>query len=128
MKIRYVFETKQLDEMAKELEPIVVLIKENCIDYGGVDLQKLHWEDGRAVIDIMATLSPMHIMAALENGGYEGDVVVGVNNDTDRCVFKDDVNDMYLVGSVFLEFKNGRIEAEHGVADDEDCFATYHGF
>jgi hypothetical protein len=128
MKIKYVFNTKQLTEMAQEVEPIIALIKNNSVDFEGIEFDKLRWEDGCAVCDFVATLSPEQIMMALEYAGYKGDEIVGVNNDTNKAIFKDEINDMYIIGSVFLEFKNGRIEAEHGQARDEDCFAIFTGF
>lgn len=128
MKIKYVFETKDLSSMAGELEPIVALIKDNCVNYDGVDITKLRWENGRAVIDVLATLSPKQINTALERGGYEGHDVVGINNDTGKVLFNDEINDMYIIGSVFLEFKDGCIQADHGTARDEDCFSTFEGF
>lgn len=128
MKIKYVFETKELTSMAGELEPIVALIKDNCVNYDGIDIPKLRWENGRAMIDVLATLSPKQINAALERGGYQGDDVVGVNNDTGKVLFRDEINDMYIVGPVFLEFKDGCIQGDHGVAGDEDCFSTFEGF
>ena len=128
MKIKYVFKTKHLSEMAQEIEPIIQLIKDNCVDYEGLEFDKLRWEDGHAVCDLVATLSPNQIMIALQYAGYEGDEVVGVNNGTGKCIFRDDVNDAFIIGTVHLEFKNGRIEAEHGMARDEDMFCTFRGF
>lgn len=129
MRIKYVFATKDLTGMAAELEPVLEAIKKQCVDFDGPDLASLTWEDGQALIYIKATLNPKQIEAALDASGYQGNAIVGVNNDTNRVLFDDEINGMYIIGHVYIDAKqDGQLYGEFGQSDDSDMFHTFEGF
>lgn len=123
MKIK-IWLSKRSVEGGEELAEIVTSLEGQIESWIKQDvLDGVRYDDlGRMYVELHALVSPATIEQALENTGYEGDTVVGVNNKTGKVIFKDDINNMYIVGSMFLEYKEGFLRAEHGVAGDDDCY------
>lgn len=127
MKCKYVYGTEQA--IQEETALLVDALTRQCIEFNFDPANIITNAEGKVEIVLDVTLTPEQINAALEFGGYEGDCCIGVNNQTGRALFQDDINDSYIIVDVSLNFKNGHIEADHGGnSSDADSFGMYTGF
>ena len=138
MLIKYVFNTKDFAGIAAEIAEVLESLKSQVVEIENpsvLDIQKEPrvpnnaMRGGQHFICIRATMTPAQVNRAMENEGYVENNCVGVNNTFDQVIFKDDVNDMYIINHVaFLIKTDGLIYGEYSQAPDEHDFQMFTDF